>query len=62
MGSFLFNYLAEIARGRGVREFYARVLPENKGMLNVFESSGYPVNMEFDGEAYDIKCQIQKEE
>ena len=61
MGSFLFNYLAEIARGRGVREFYARVLPENKGMLNVFESSGYPVNMEFDGEAYDIKCQIQKE-
>ncbi|MCD6392479.1 MAG: GNAT family N-acetyltransferase [Planctomycetes bacterium] len=59
MGSFLMDYLARIARQRGVRRFYARVLPVNKSMLTVFHNSGYSVQTEFDGEAYDIQLDIE---
>jgi len=62
MGSILMEYLARIARGRGVRRFYARVLPVNKPMLTVFHNSGYPVNTEFDGEAYNVQLELTKEE
>ena len=62
MGSYLMEYLAQIARQRGVRSFYARVLPVNKPMLTVFHNSGYPVSTEFDGEAYNIQIDIAKGE
>ena len=54
MGTFLLEYLAQIARQRGVRRFYAKVLPTNKAMLAVFYNSGHKVNTEFDGEAYSV--------
>ena len=44
----------EIARQRGVRSFYARVLPVNKPMLTVFRNSGFKMTTEFDGESYDV--------
>ena len=58
MGTFLLEYLAEIARRRGVRAFYASVLAENKAMLQVFYNSGYKVNTEFDGDAYHVQFDI----
>jgi GNAT superfamily N-acetyltransferase len=54
MGTYLLKYLAQVARQRGVRRFFATVLPTNKAMLAVFHNSGYKVNTAFDGEAYSV--------
>jgi acyl-CoA hydrolase/RimJ/RimL family protein N-acetyltransferase len=54
MGTFLLNYLAEIAVSRGVKKFYARVMWENRSMLSVFQNSGFKIQTEFDGESYGI--------
>jgi len=62
MGTFLLNYLTEIARQRGVKRFYAKVLPSNRPMLAVFYNSGYKVNTEFDGEVYSIAYDLTKQE
>ena len=43
----LLRHLAGIAKEKGVAEFHAEVLPENKGMLAVFSKSGFPVKQEF---------------
>lgn len=40
------RHLAGIARTKGVKQFNAEVLPENKGMLAVFNRSGLPVRQE----------------
>ena len=62
MGSFLMDYLAQIARQRGVRSFFAKVLPQNKAMLSVFQNSGYKLNLEFDGDAYSLEFELSKED
>jgi len=54
MGTFLLDYLTQIAKQRGVKRFYGKVLPNNKPMLAIFYNSGYKVNTEFDGEVYNI--------
>jgi acyl CoA:acetate/3-ketoacid CoA transferase beta subunit/RimJ/RimL family protein N-acetyltransferase len=54
MGTLLLQYLTKIAKQRGVKQFYAKVLPTNKPMLAVFYNSGYKVNTEFDGDVYHI--------
>ena len=61
MGTFLLEYLAEIARARDVKKFHASVLAINKAMLQVFYNSGYSVNTEFDGEAYHVDFDITRE-
>jgi acyl-CoA hydrolase/GNAT superfamily N-acetyltransferase len=61
MGTILLEYLTEIAKRRGVKSFYAKVLPTNKPMLTVFYNSGYKVNTEFDGEVYNIKYDLEKQ-
>jgi hypothetical protein len=54
MGTFLLEYLTRIARQRGVRRFYAKILPNNKPMLAIFYNSGYRINTEFDGQVYSM--------
>ena len=54
MGTFLLDYITRVAKQRGVKTFYATVLPGNKAMLSIFHNSGYSVNTEFDGEVYTI--------
>ncbi len=54
MGTFLLDYMTQIAKQRGVRRFYAKVLPTNKPMLAIFHNSGYKVSTEFDGDTYNI--------
>jgi len=54
MGTFLLDYITEIAKQRGVRKFYAKVLPKNEPMLAIFHNSGYKVKTEFDGYANDV--------
>ena len=62
MGTFLMDYLAQIARQRGVKRFYAKVLPDNKPMLSIFYNSGYKVNTTFDGETYNIDFELNRQE
>ena len=61
MGSILMAYLAQIARGRGVKRFCAKVLAANKPMLAIFHHSGFQVNTAFDGEVYDITLPLAGE-
>ncbi len=61
MGTFLLDYITQIAKLRGVKRFYAKVLPNNKPMLAIFHNSGYKVNTEFDGEVYNISYDLTKE-
>ena len=60
MGTFLLDYITQIAKQRGVKRFNAKVLPNNKAMLAVFYNSGYKVNTEFDGEIYNISYELIK--
>jgi len=62
MGTFLLDYITQIARQRGVKKFYAKVLPTNEAMLAIFHNSGYKVNTEFDGYAYGITYDLTKQE
>ena len=60
MGTFLLEYLIQIAVARGVKRFEAAVMPENKAMLATFHNSTYPVQTEYDGEAYKIVYDLGK--
>ena len=62
MGTFLLDYITQIAKQRGVKRFYAKVLPNNKPMLAIFHNSGYKVNTEFDGDVYSITYDLTKKE
>lgn len=62
MGTFLLDYITRIAKQRGVKRFYAKVLPSNKAMLAVFHNSGYKVNTAFDGEVYDVTYDLEEKE
>lgn len=43
IASHLIAHLIRIARAQGLKEFIAEVLPENVGMLKVFERCGVPL-------------------
>jgi RimJ/RimL family protein N-acetyltransferase len=60
MGTILLDYITQIAKSRGVKRFFAKVLPNNKPMLAIFYNSGYKVNTEFDGEVYNITYDLAK--
>jgi GNAT superfamily N-acetyltransferase len=62
MGTFLLDYITQIAKQRGVKKFWAKVLPNNEPMLTIFHNSGYKVNTEFDGDAYGITYDLTKPE
>ena len=44
----ILRHLAVIAKQKGIVQFHAEVLPQNKGMLAVFNRSGFPVTQEFE--------------
>jgi len=58
MGTYLLDYLTKIAKQRGVKRFFAKVLPSNKPMLAIFHNSGFNVNTTFDGEVYNISYDL----
>jgi RimJ/RimL family protein N-acetyltransferase len=58
MGTFLLDYITKIAKQRGVKRFFAKVLPVNKPMLSIFHNSGFHVNTTFDGEVYNISYDL----
>ncbi len=60
MGTYLLDYITKIAKNRGVKRFYAKVLPNNKAMLSIFYNSGYKINTEYDGEVYHITYDLKE--
>ena len=62
MGSYLLRYISVIAKKRGVKQFFAKVLPTNKAMLAVFMNSGYKVKTVFDGDAYTVTYELNGED
>jgi len=47
IASMILRHLSGIAKDKGVVQFTAEVLPENKGMLAVFKKSGFPIKQEY---------------
>jgi len=48
IAGMVLRHLSGIAKDKGIVEFHAEVLPENKGMLAVFSRSGFPVTQEYE--------------
>jgi len=60
IASRIFKHLVGIAQEKGIREFHAEVLPENKGMLAVFNKSGFPVKLEFVESAVHVTISLNE--
>jgi RimJ/RimL family protein N-acetyltransferase len=58
IASRLLRHLSRIAREKGVSQFEAEVLPENKAMIAVFERSGLPVRKKFEGSAVHVTLSL----
>ena len=58
LGSIMFSRLAEAARAQGVATLMAQVLPENRGMLTVFERSGHRVQIRPGVDVIDVRIEI----
>ena len=54
IGTFLFQYLIDIAKKRGIRGFKAEILAENTIMLHVIHKCGYPVQSKLEDNSYAI--------
>lgn len=48
IGTHLFEFLVRLARERGIRGFTATVLLQNRGMLSIFQKSGYTLHTDYD--------------
>lgn len=57
-GKLLLRHLVLFARGRGITEFEAYVLPENKRMLALFAGSGFEVGRSFESGVFHISFPI----
>jgi acyl-CoA hydrolase/GNAT superfamily N-acetyltransferase len=60
IGSFLLDYLCEIAKTKGITGFNAYVLGSNRSMLSVFHASGYAVYTTLDEGLYDLKLRFDE--
>jgi GNAT superfamily N-acetyltransferase len=47
IASITLRHLAGIAKGKGIAQFDAEVLQENRGMLTVFKRSGFPMKQKY---------------
>lgn len=60
IASRLLQYLAQIARERGVHKFLAEVLFENRAMLAVFEHSGFPLHQKREGDIVHVTLSLEE--
>jgi len=58
IGSLLLKRLAEAARARGITQFFAETLPDNRPMQAVFRESGFEVHAAFDGDVVNFRFPI----
>ncbi len=54
IGTFLLNYLIQIAKENEVTGFTANVLGTNRRMLHVFHNTGYNIESKFDYGSYEL--------
>ena len=62
IASMLLQRLVEIARVRGVAQFEAEVLAQNRAMLKVFKRSGLPVKENYEDDSIHVVMPLTKEE
>jgi acyl-CoA synthetase (NDP forming) len=55
LATVLLAHLAQEASARGIGEFVATVLPENRRMINVFRDSGFPVVVHASAEGIEVE-------
>jgi acyl-CoA hydrolase/GNAT superfamily N-acetyltransferase len=60
IGTFLFQYLIEIAIKRGIRGFKAEILAENTIMLHVIHKCDYPVQSKLEDDSYAISIMFDR--
>jgi len=60
IGTFLFQYLIEIAQKRGIRGFKAEILAENTIMLHVIHKCGYPVQSKLEDDSYAVSIIFER--
>jgi len=60
IGTKLVEWLANVARDRGITTFEASVLAENKGMMGVFKDYGFHVSSEYEGNVYRVTFPIAR--
>ena len=58
IGSRLFRHLVAIARASGIKLFEADVLPANRGMLQLFSRSGFPVTRRSSPDAIHVTIDL----
>lgn len=58
IGALLLDHLAGAARPHGISRFMAHTLSENRDMLGVFLSSGFPVTMSSEGGTVSVRFPI----
>jgi RimJ/RimL family protein N-acetyltransferase len=58
IGTMLMRHLVAIARGTGLRELIADVLPDNRQMLKVFEKSGLRTSTKRESESVHVTLQL----
>jgi acetyl coenzyme A synthetase (ADP forming)-like protein len=58
IGTRLLEQLAERAAEVGIERFSAEVLPENRGMLGVFEAAGFELTRELEGGELEVQFPI----
>ena len=62
IGAALMRHLAAIARGAGLEELIAEVLPDNIPMLKVFEKSGFRLSTKRGPQVVHVLLRLFKEE
>ncbi|MBC7257316.1 MAG: GNAT family N-acetyltransferase, partial [Chloroflexi bacterium] len=48
IGTYLFELLVRVARERGIRGFTASVLAQNRGMMRIFQKSGFTLHTRYE--------------
>lgn len=58
LGATLMRHLMSIARGAGLKELIADVLPDNRQMLAVFKKCGLPMSIQRDSGSLHVTLQL----
>ncbi|KQV70078.1 CoA-binding protein [Nocardioides sp. Root122] len=58
IGQLLLEHLAQAGRERGIEEFVAEVLPDNKAMIHTFKDAGYQVKSAFEDGVMELVFRI----
>ncbi len=61
LARLLLHHLAAIGREKGIAAFVAEVLPQNRGMLTVFERSGLPMKKQHQGDVVHVTLALAPE-